>query len=142
MGPVVTLLGSMPELVDQLNAGRAPATYEETLRASKDPETLTAFVLDPTLRRVSGRVNGAGPLRTNEFLVVQLFANPRGAGRIYSTEVRTDGTFEFRNIQARTYQAIVIKSCRNCDYADGLGAGASVVVADKDITGLQLAAGN
>jgi hypothetical protein len=139
MGPVVTLLGSMTELVDQLNSGRAPATYEETLRASKDPETLVPLVQDPTLRRISGRVTVASALKANESLVVQLLENPRGAGRIYSAEVRPDGTFEFRNIQPRTYQAMVIKTCRNCDFADALGAGSAVVVADKDITGLQLA---
>jgi len=141
MGVVVTLLAPIAEVVDQIKAGRAPASWAETLRASKDPETIALSVQDPSLRRVSGRVTGITGLKPNEFLRVELVENPRGSGRILTAEVKPDGTFEIRNVRPRTYQAIVVKTCRNCDYADGLGTGSSVVVAGTDITTLQLAAG-
>src|SRR5262249_27119915 len=37
MGVVVTTVAPIPELIDLVKAGRAPASWEETLRATKDP---------------------------------------------------------------------------------------------------------
>ena len=64
-----------------------------------------------------------------------------GSGRLVRArfvEAGTDGSFEFRNVQPRTYQAIVLKSCKNCQQSSGMGAPTPVVVGTSDVTNLQL----
>jgi hypothetical protein len=138
LGRVVTTLQPMTELADQLKSGRAPASWEDVLKGTKDPETLIRIVRDPSLRRVAGRVSGVAGLKPNEFLAVELVENLRGSGLILHTEASPDGSFEFHNVPLKTFQAIVLKTCKSCEYSTGLGSAVTVTVGDKDITGLQL----
>ena len=134
---MATGLQSMTEFVDLLKTGRAPTTWPDAVRGTKDPDALARSVQDPSLRRVAGRVTGVTGLQPNEFLAVELVENPRGSGLILHTEIGPDGSFEFRNVQPRMYQAIVLRTCRNCQYLMGMGAPVAVVVGDNDITNLQ-----
>ena len=140
LGPMATGLQSMIEFVDLLKTGRAPSTWTDAVRGTKDPDALARSVQDPSLRRVAGRVTGVTGLQPNEFLAVELVENLRGSGLIFHTEIGADGSFEFRNVQPRTYQAILLKTCRNCQYFTGVGASVPVVVGDSDVTNLQLTA--
>ena len=140
LGPMATGLQSMTEFVDLLKTGRAPTTWPDAVRGTKDPDALARSVQDPSLRRVAGRVTGVTGLQPNEFLAVELVENPRGSGLILHTEIGPDGSFEFRNVQPRMYQAIVLRTCRNCQYLMGMGAPVAVVVGDNDVTNLQLTA--
>ena len=88
--------------------------------------------------RFTSAANGVTGLKPNEFLTVELVESLRGSGLILRTEVSPDGSFEFHNVQPRPYQAIVLKSCRNCQEFRGLGSPVNVSVQDKDVTGLQL----
>jgi hypothetical protein len=138
MGPVITMAASMSELVTRYRAGTAPPSWEATLRESKDSEIVVRQVPDPKLRRVSGRVTGTA--RPGEFLRVELVEMPLGSGLIFTAEVAADGSFEIRNVQPKTYQPIVLSSCRGCNYSTGVGTGAAVMVGDKDVVNLQLTA--
>jgi hypothetical protein len=135
---VVTMLQPISELVELYKAGRSPDSYPETYRATVDPMTLAASMLDPSLRRVTGRVTGLAGLKPTEVLRVELVENLRPSGLIITAEVAPDGSFQVKNVSARTYQAIVLRSCIGCNYSRVAGAPVNVVVADKDITGLQL----
>jgi len=65
--------------------------------------------------------------------------NLRPAGLIIAAEVAADGTFEIRNVSPRTYQAIVLRTCKGCNTSKVAATPMSVIIADKDITGLTLA---
>jgi hypothetical protein len=140
LGPMATGLQSMNEFVDLLKAGRAPTTWPDAVRGTKDPDALVRSTQDPSLRRVAGRVTGVTGLKPNEILAVELVESLRGSGMIHHTEVGPDGSFEFRNVEPRTYQAIVLKTCRNCQSLTGMGAAVAVVVGETDVTNLQLTA--
>ena len=133
---MATGLQSMTEFVDLVRSGRAPTTWPDAVRGTKDPDTLVQA--DPTLRRVAGRVSGVTGLKPNEFIVVELVENLRGSGLIFHAEAAADGSFEFRNVQPRTYQAIVLKTCRNCQYLAGIGNPVPVVIGGSDVPNLQL----
>ena len=124
--------------MDLQKAGRAPASFAESLRATKDLQTLVASTQDPSLRRVTGRVTGLTNLKSGELVRVVLVENLRPAGLILEAEVSADNSFSVRNVTPRTYQAIVLTSCRGCTASRVAGSPVNVVVADKDITGLQL----
>jgi hypothetical protein len=94
---------------------------------------------DPSLRKVTGRITGISGLKSNEILRVELVENLRPAGLIVSSDVADDGTFEVRNVRPRTYQAIVLKSCKGCSNSTVAATPINVVVADKDIADLRLA---
>jgi len=135
---VATSLAPIAELVDLIKADRAPANYNDTLRMSKDPMLLAASKQDPSLRRIAGRISGMAGLKPNETVRVELIENLRAGGLIISAEVAADGSFALGNVASRTYQAVILRSCRGCVSSRVGGAPVSVVVADKDITGLQL----
>jgi hypothetical protein len=138
IGPMATGLQSMNEFVELLKAGRAPTTWFDAVRGTRDPETLAQSAQDPSLRRVAGRVTGVTGLKPGELIAVELVENLRGSGMIFHVEAGADGSFEFRNVQPRTYQAIVLKTCRNCQQSTGVGAPVPVVVGTSDVTNLQL----
>jgi hypothetical protein len=135
---VVTMLSPISELVELYKAGRSPSTFAETYKATVDPMTLAASILDRSLRRVNGSVTGLAGLKPTEVLRVELVEILRPSGLIITAEVATDGSFQVKNVSAGTYQAIVLRSCIGCNYSRVGGTPVSVVVADKDITGLQL----
>ena len=132
------MLSPISEMVELYKAGRSPSTYADTYRATVDPMTLVASMQDPSLRRVAGRVTGLAGLKPTEFLRVELVENLRPSGLIITAEVAADGSFEVKNVSARTYQAILLRTCTGCNYSRVGGAPVNVVVADKDIAGLQL----
>jgi hypothetical protein len=136
---VVTTLQPMAELVELINAGRAPASYADTLKLSKDPMLLAAQIQDPSLRRVTGRVNGMSGLKPNEIVRVELVESLRAGGTIISADVAADGSFALGNVPPRTYQAIILRACKGCSAARVGGSPVNVVVAEKDVSGLQLA---
>ena len=135
---VVTMLQPISELVELHRAGRSPDNFADTYRATVDPMTLAASTLDSSLRKVTGRVTGSAGLKPTEVLRVELVENLRQSGLIITAEVAPDGSFQVKNVSPRTYQAIVLRSCIGCNYSRVGGAPVDVVVADKDITGLQL----
>ena len=138
MGPVVSMLSPISELVDLYRANKAPTNFSEVLRGTVDPEVLANFRQDPSLRKVTGRVTGITGLKPTELLRVSLVENLRPAGLILSADVDADGTFEVRNVESRTYQAIVLKTCRGCSASKVASASVSVAVTDKDVTNVQL----
>lgn len=135
---VVTMLSPISDLVDLYKAGRSPSSFADTYRATVDPMTLAASIQDPSLRRVTGRVTGLAGLKATETLRVELVESLRPSGLIITAEVAVDGAFEVKNVSPRTYQAILLRTCKGCNYSRVGGAPVNVVVADKDITGLQL----
>jgi hypothetical protein len=135
---VVTMLSPISEMVELHKAGRSPDNFADVYRATVDPMTLAASTLDPSLHKVSGRVTGIAGLKPTEVLRVELVENLRPSGLIITAEVASDGSFQVKNVSARTYQAILLRSCIGCNYSRVGGAPVNVVVADKDITGLQL----
>ncbi len=138
MGVVVTMLTPASELVDLINANKAPTGFPDVLRGTKDPQTLAASIQDPSLRRVTGRITGISALKPNEILRIELVENLRPAGLIIAAEVATDGTFEIRSVSPRTYQAIILRTCKGCSSSRVAAAPINVVVADKDVTDLRL----
>jgi hypothetical protein len=138
MGQAVTTIASMRSLVDLFMANKAPSSWAETLQGTKDPAVLLRPSPDPTLRKVVGRVLGGGQLEPNESLRVELVESPRGSGLIFQADVGSDGSFEFTEVQPRVYDAIVLKTCKDCGFSTGLGATVRVVIAKKDISGLKL----
>jgi hypothetical protein len=144
---LVMTLAPISELVDLQKADRAPASFAEILRATKDPQTVVASMQqDPSMRKVTGHVvgqrsaNAAGSLKAGELLRVVLVENLRPSGLIVEAEVAADGSFTVRNVTPRTYQAIVLKTCRGCSSSRVAGSPLNVVVGDKDIADLQLVA--
>jgi len=135
---LVMTLSPISELVDLYKADRAPSSFADILRATKDPQALVASMQDPSLRKVTGRVNGAARLKVGELLRVALVENLRASALIIEAEVAADGTFTAINVKPRTYQAILLRSCRGCSSSTVAGSPVSVVVADRDITGLEL----
>jgi hypothetical protein len=135
---VVTTLSPISELVELYKANRAPTSYNDTLRLTKDPLSLVASMQDPSLRRVSGNVSGMASLGPNEVVRVELLENLRPSALVIEADVAPDGSFVVRNVSSRTYQAIVLRSCKGCSSSKVAAAPVSVVVADKDVTGLQL----
>jgi hypothetical protein len=130
-------LAPISELVDLHKADRAPTSFAEILGATKDPQTVVASMQDPSLRKVTGRVTGIASLKAGELIRVVLVESLRPSGLIVEAEVAAD-SFTVRNVTPRTYQAIVLRSCRGCSSSRVAGSPVNVVVADKDITGLQL----
>jgi hypothetical protein len=135
---LVMTLEPISELVDLHNAGRAPASFADVLKATRDPQTVVAGMQDSSLRRVTGRVTGIPSLKVGEILRVVLVENLRPSGLIVESEVAADGSFTVRNVTPRTYQAILLRSCRGCASSRVAGSPVNVVVGDKDIAGLQL----
>jgi hypothetical protein len=138
MGPVVTMLSPISELVDLYKANKAPNNFSEVLRGTVDPALLANSRQDPSLRRVTGQVTGIAGLKPTEFLRVSLIENLRPAGFILTGDVAPDGSFEVRNVSARTYQAIVLRTCRGCTTSRVASTAVNIVVADKDVTSVQL----
>jgi hypothetical protein len=135
---LVMTLAPISELVDLQKAGRAPASFAEILGATREPQTVVASMQDPSLRKVAGRVTGIAGLKAGELVRVVLIDNLRPSGLIVEGEVAADSSFTVRNVPPRTYQLIVLKSCRGCSSSKVAGSPMNVVVADKDIVGLQL----
>jgi hypothetical protein len=135
---VATSLAPISELVDLIKVDRAPATYNDTLKMSKDPMLLAASMQDPSLRRVTGRIGGITGLKPNETVRVELIENLRVGGMIITADVAADGSFTVGNVASRTYQAVVLRSCKGCASSRVGGAPVTVVVSDKDVSGLQL----
>ncbi len=138
MGPVVTMMSPISELVDLYKINKAPTNFSEVLRGTVDPALLANSRQDPALRKVTGRITGIAGLKPNELLRVSLVENLRPAGVILSADVATDGSFEVRNVLPRTYQAIVLRTCRGCSASRIASTAVNVVVADKDLTSVQL----
>jgi len=135
---LVMTLAPISELIDLQKANRAPASFAEILGATKDPQTLVASIQDPALRNVTGRVTGISSLNAGEVIRVLLVENLRLSGLMVEAEIAADNSFTVRNVPSRTYQAIVLRSCRGCSSSRVAGFPLNVVVADKDISGLQL----
>ena len=136
---LVMTLAPISELVDLQKANRAPTSFAEILGATKEPQILVASMQDPSLRKVTGRITGVAGLNAGELIRVVLVESLRPSGLIVEAEVAADNSFTFRNVPSRTYQAIVLRSCRGCSSSKVAGSPVNVVVADKDITALQLA---
>ena len=138
MGPVVTMMSPISELVDLYKINKAPTNFSEVLRGTVDPALLANSRQDPALRKVTGRITGIAGLKPNELLRVSLVENLRPAGVILNTDVATDGSFEVRNVLPRTYQALVMRTCRGCSASRIASTAVNVIVADKDLTSVQL----
>ena len=138
MGPVVTMLSPISELVDLYKANKAPTNFSEVLRGTVDPAMLANSRQDPSLRKVTGRVMGVAGLKPTELLRVSLVENLRPGGLILSADVATDGSFEVKNVSARTYQAIVLRTCRGCSASRVASIAVNVVVANKDVADVRL----
>jgi hypothetical protein len=138
MGPVVSMLSPISELVDLYKANKAPTNFSEVLRGTVDPALLANYQQNPSLRRVTGRVTGITGLKPNELLRVSLVENLRPAGLILNADVAADGSFEVRNVSSQTYQAIVLRTCRGCSTSRVASTAVNVVVADKDVSDLRL----
>lgn len=138
MGPVVTMLSPISELVDLHKANKAPTNFSEVLRGTVDPAMLANSRQNSSLRKVTGRVTGIAGLKPTELLRVSLVENLRPGGLILSADVATDGSFEVKNVSARTYQAIVLRTCRGCSASRVASIGVNVVVADKDVADVRL----
>ena len=139
MGPVVTMMSPISELVDLYKINKAPTNFSEVLRGTVDPALLANSRQDPALRKVTGRITGIAGLKPNELLRrLGLVENLRPAGVILNTDVATDGSFEVRNVLPRTYQALVMRTCRGCSASSIASTAVNVIVADKDLTSVQL----
>jgi hypothetical protein len=132
------MLSPISELVDLYKINKAPTNFSEVLRGTVEPAVLANFRQDPALRKVTGRVTGIAGLKPTELLRVSLVENLRPAGVILSADVAADGSFEVRNVLPRTYQAIVLRTCRGCSASRVASTVVNVVVADKDLTNVQL----
>jgi hypothetical protein len=103
-----------------------------------DPALLANARQDPSLRKVTGQVTGIAGLNPTELLRVSLVENLRPGGVILSADVAADGSFEVKNVVPRTYQAVVLRTCRGCSASKVASAAVNVAVADKDVTNLRL----
>jgi hypothetical protein len=135
---LVMTLAPISELIELQQANRAPASFAEILGATKEPQTVVASMQDPSLRKVTGRITGIAGLKAGELVRIMLVDNLRPSGLIVEAEVAADSSFTFKNVPPRTYQLIVLRSCRGCSSSKVAGTPMNVVVADKDIAGLQL----
>jgi hypothetical protein len=138
MGIVATILAPGSEYVDLIKANRAPDGYQVMLRGTIDPNLLVNSKQDPSLRKVSGRVTGIVGLLPFDAVRVELVDGIRAGGTILTGEVAADGAFEVRNVSPRTYQAIVLKTCKGCNSSKIVSTPVNVVVADKDLTDVRL----
>jgi hypothetical protein len=138
LGIVATIIQPASEFVDLIKTNRAPSTYPDILRATKNPVAVAAEAQDPALRRVKGIVVGIAGLKPGEVVQVELVEGLRANGLIISADVASDGSFELRNVSPRTYQAIVLKTCGGCRTLQIAANPVNVVVGDKDVTGLRL----
>jgi hypothetical protein len=139
MGPVVSMLTPISEIVDLYTVNKAPTNFSEVLRGTVEPNLLANSRQDPSLRKVTGTVTGIVGLKPGELLRISLVENLRPAGLVFNAEVAADGSFEVRNVLPRTYQAIVLTACRGCSASRVASTAVNVVVADKDVTGVRLA---
>ena len=138
MGIVATILLPAAEFVDLIKTNHAPTDFPTLLRGTIDPNLLVNSRQDPSLRRVSGRVTGISGLQGFDAVRVELVDGIRAGGTILTAEVAADGSFEVRNVSPKTYQAIVLKTCKGCNSSKIVGAPVNVVVADKDLTDVRL----
>jgi hypothetical protein len=138
MGPVVSMLSPASELVELFKTNKAPTNFSEVLRGTVDPALLANARQDPSLRKVTGQVTGIAGLNPTELLRVSLVENLRPGGVILSADVAADGSFEVKNVVPRTYQAVVLRTCRGCSASKVASAAVNVAVADKDVTNLRL----
>jgi hypothetical protein len=138
MGIVATTLAPAAEFVDLIKANHAPTDYPTLMRGTIDPNLLVNSRHDPSLRKVSGRVTGITGLQAFDAVRVELVDGIRAGGIILTADVASDGSFEVRNVSPKTYQAIVLKSCKGCNSSKIVGAPVNVVVADKDLTDVRL----
>jgi hypothetical protein len=138
MGPVVTMLSPISELVDLFKANKAPTNFSEVLRGTVDPNLLANARQDPSLRKVTGRVTAIAGLNPTELLRVSLVESLRPGGVMLTADVAADGSFEIKNVLPRTYQAVVLRTCRGCSASRVASSAVNVAVADKDVTNLQL----
>src|SRR5262249_39711681 len=123
---------------DLYKANKAPTNFSEVLRGTVDPALLANSRQDPSLRKVTGQVTGIAGLKPTEVLRVSLVENLRPSGLILCADVAADGSFEVRNVSSRTYQAIVLKTCRGCSDSRVASSAVNVVVGDKDVTNVRL----
>ena len=138
LGIVATIIQPASEYVDLIKANKAPATFPDVLRATKNPVAVAAAFQDPSLRRVRGNVVGISGLKPNETIQVELLEGLRANGLIISADVAPDGSFEVRNVSPRTYQAIVLRTCDGCRTQRIAATPVNVVVGDKDVMDLRL----
>ena len=138
MGIVATMLAPAADFVDLIKTNHAPVDYATLLRGTIDPNLLVNSRQDPSLRKVSGRVTGIAGLQPFDAVRVELVDGIRAGGTILTAEVAADGSFEVRNVSPKTYQAIVLKTCRGCNSSRIVGAPVNVVVVDKDLTDVRL----
>jgi len=138
MGIVATMLAPAAEFVDLIKTNHAPTDYSTLLRGTIDPNLLVNSRQDPSLRKVSGRVTGITGLQAFDVVRVELVDGIRADGTILTGDVAADGSFEVRNVSPKTYQAIVLKTCKGCNSSKIVGAPVNVVVADKDLSDVRL----
>jgi hypothetical protein len=138
LGIVATIIQPASEFVDLIKANKAPATFADVLRTTKNPVAVAASVQDPSLRRVRGNVVGISGLKPNETVQVELLDGLRLNGLIISADVATDGSFEMRNVSPKTYQMIVLRRCGGCQTQRIAATPVNVVVGDKDVTDLRV----
>ena len=138
MGIVATILAPAAEFVDLIKSNHAPTDFPTLLRGTIDPNLLVNSRQDPSLRKVSGRIAGITGLQTFDAVRVELVDGIRAGGTILTGDVAADGTFEVRNVPPKTYQAIVLKTCKGCNSSTIVGAPVNVVVSDKDLTDVRL----
>jgi len=138
MGPVVTMMSPISELVDLYKANKAPTNFSEVLRGTVEPNLLANSRQDPSLGRVTGMVTGIAGLKPDELLRLSLVENLRPSGLIFSADVAADGSFEVRNVSPGSYQAIVLKTCRGCSGSRVASTAINVVVADKEVKNLRI----
>jgi len=138
MGIVATLLAPAAEFVDLIKTNHAPTDFPTLLRGTIDPNLLVNSRQDPSLRKVSGRVTGITGLQAFDAVRVELVDGIRAGGTILTAEVAADGSFEVRNVSPKTYQAIVLKTCKGCNSSKIVAAPVNIVVTDKDLTDVRL----
>jgi hypothetical protein len=138
MGPVVSMLTPISELVELYKLNKAPTDFSLVLRGTVEPNLLANSRQDPSLRKVTGQVTGIAGLKPGELLRMTLVENLRPAGLVFNADVAADGSFEVRNVLPRTYQAIVLRTCRGCSASRVASTPVNVVVADKDLANVRL----
>jgi len=135
---VATMLQPASEFIDLIKANRAPLTWADVLKQNKEADFYAASAQDPSLRRVSGRVAGITGLKPGEIVRVQLSESLRAGALIAYADVAADGSFEVRNVSARTYQAVVLVTCRACTTSRVAAAPVNVLVGDKDVSDVRI----
>jgi hypothetical protein len=138
LGIVATIIQPASEYVDLIKANKAPTTYPDVLRGTKNPVAVASAAPDPSLRRVKGSVAGIAGLKPGEIVQVELLEGLRANGRIISADVASDGSFEVINVSPRSYQAIVLRTCSGCRTQRFASTPVNVVVGARDVTDLRL----